>query len=107
MTPHENRSREATVIPSISDPVADSANLAAIDSTIKSTRYSYIVAWGKWLGFTPASIKESIAQAEADDASPDVIQKIDGEWLTLDDIVSQSNRTVVEAIAATGTGWTR
>jgi len=107
MTPRHYRSRKTAVIPSIGDRAADAANLAAIDLQGAITRYRYIVAWGKWLGFTPASIQASIALAETDNAPVDAIQKIEGEWLTLDDIANQSNRRTVENIAAAGPGWSR
>lgn len=102
-----NEAGDRTVIPSISDKTADSANLAAIDSQVQTCRFPFIVAWGKWLGFTPKSVLQTMAQAEADNAPPTVIQKIDDKWLTLDDIENDTNRRHVEQIAAKGRGWTR
>jgi hypothetical protein len=49
----ETHRRQQTVIPRIAANVADAANIAAIDRLISTTRFPYIVAWGKWLGFTP------------------------------------------------------
>ena len=71
----------------------------AIDTAVQATRYTYIVAWGKWLGFTPATVLDYLAQAEADGAPLDSTQKIDGIWLGLDDIANETNRKRVEALA--------
>lgn len=92
-------SENPTVIPSIADKAANSANSAAIDLMIDAARYPYIVAWGKWLGFTPETVQKTVAEAEADDAPPEAIQKINGRWSTLSDIVDESNRQHVAEIA--------
>lgn len=90
---------DGTVIPSMSDRAANDANLAAIDRQVRTEKYHHIVAWGKFLGFTPATITTSIQQAETDEAPLDAIQKVDGKWLRLGDIENETNRERVNAIA--------
>ena len=90
---------DGTVIPSISDTVANSENMEAIDSRIVPGKYRHIVAWGKWLGFTPQTVLESVELADADDAPEDAIQKIDGRWLRVGDIANQTNRERVDKLA--------
>ena len=90
---------DATVIPSTSDNVANAKNMAAIDRVVVAGKYRYIVAWGKWLGFTPQTVLKCVQLAEADDAPEDAIQKIDGRWLRTSDIANQSNRDQVEDLA--------
>lgn len=92
-------SRESPVIPSMSDRTAAAANSAAIDRLIRTPKYVYIIAWGKWLGFTPETVQKSVVEAEADDAPAEALQKIDGRWLFLGDIVNDENRSRVEALA--------
>ena len=99
--------QDHAVIPSITDKTADAANLAAIDSLVKALNHPYVVAWGKWLGFTPTAVQQSVSEAEADNAPHKAIQKIDGRWLTLEDINNDQNRRTVEEIANKGAGWTR
>jgi hypothetical protein len=86
------------LIPSISDQVAYRQNMEAIDRAVGATAYPYIVAWGKWLGFTPATVLGYLEQAEADGAPLDATQKIDGVWLRLDDIMNDTNRKRVESL---------
>ena len=74
------KSLDSSVIPSISDPAANEANIAAIDKLVKTRKYHHIVAWGKWLGFSPQTVQQSVEQAEADQAPEDAIQKIDRRW---------------------------
>jgi hypothetical protein len=89
----------ASVIPSISDPAANAANIAGINRLVSPGTYRHIVAWGKWLGFTPETVLQQVREAETDHAPVDSIQKIDGKWLRLDDIESKSNRQAVDALA--------
>jgi hypothetical protein len=98
---------QPTVIPSIADKVANAANIAAIDRLIQASRYSYIIAWGKWLGFTPETVQASTREAEADDAPLDAIQKVEGRWLVLGDIQNDANRKRVEEIANAPRAWSR
>ena len=88
---------DATVIQSISDTVANAANIAAIDRFVTG-RYGHIIAWGKWLGFTPEAVLNSVRQAEADNAPEDSIQKINGQWLRVGDIVNDTNRKRFEEL---------
>ncbi|HVU47240.1 MAG TPA: hypothetical protein VFE62_00280 [Gemmataceae bacterium] len=86
-TPERDRA-----IPCISDAVAFEANCDAIDQLVGECRYPYIVAWGKFLGFTPETVREHVQNAEVDDAPMDAIQKCDGEWLLLSTIKNDTNR---------------
>ncbi len=93
----------ATVIPAIADRVANCENIVSIDLIAETQKYFHIVAWGKFLGFTPASVCRSISEAESDSAPHDSIQKINGRWLRLEDIRNQSNRQrVAELVAQSG-----
>lgn len=76
-------------------PVLD----AAIDTLIGASRYPYIVAWGKWLGFKPETVRNDVVKAETDDAPHESVQKIDGRWVFLADIQNDSNRQRIIAIA--------
>ena len=87
------------VIPSRSDRAAYEANMAAIDRLIGQCRYPYIVAWGKFLGFTPQAVQEYVQDAEADNAPAESIQKFDDGWSVLSDIVNETNRQRVMALA--------
>lgn len=102
----EEALRPATVIPSL-DRASTAANSAAIDRLIPTTRYPYLVAWAKWLGFTPEAVRQGVLEAEKDNAPQDSIQKIDGRWLVLDDIKNDTNRKRVEKIARASQGWSR
>jgi hypothetical protein len=95
-------SDESSVIPKVSDRAANDANLAAIDRLVRTQKYHHIIAWGKFLGFTPVTITQTISDAEVDNAPADAIQKIDGRWNTLADIENETNRQRVEALAAQG-----
>lgn len=90
-----------TVIPSTADLAANAANMAEIDKFVDTRGYRHIVAWGKFLGFTPATVKGLVTEAEIDNAPNDSIQKINGRWLRLDDIVNESNRRRVDELAIT------
>lgn len=70
-----------------------------IDRIVRTQKYLYVVAWGKWLGFTPETVRDIVQVAELDDAPADAIQKIDGPWLRLGDIENESNRTFVDELA--------
>lgn len=94
-----NRDKEPSVIPSMADAAANQANIAEIDRLVKTDKYIHVVAWGKFLGFTPATVLKYVQEAETDGAPADAIQKIEGRWLTLDDITNDSNRKRVEEIA--------
>lgn len=96
-----------SMIPSIADRVADEANMTAIDRLIPTTKYPYLVAWGKWLGFTPETVHRSVAEAESDAAPLDSIQKIEGKWHTLYDISNAANRRQVERLAERTTSHDR
>lgn len=89
----------ASIIPFLSETAAYEENMAAIDRTIKTEKYHHIIAWGKWLDFTPDSVRNLIEVAILDDAPADAIQKIDGVWLRLRDIVNGSNRNHVDYLA--------
>lgn len=96
-----------SVIPSLADKAADRANIAAIDARVSPACYPYIVAWGKWLGFTPEIVSTFVAEAAADKAPRDAIQKIRGRWLRVKDICNDRNRETVKAAAAAGAAWKR
>lgn len=91
--------RPERVIPSRSDRAAYEANMAAIDRLIGACRWPYIVAWGKFLGFTPETVQEYVEEAEADNAPAESIQKFDDGWSELSDIVNETNRRRVMALA--------
>ncbi len=94
------------LIPTQTDSVANRLNIAAIDRLVKTDRYRFVVAWGKWLGFTAEAVKHQVQQAEADDAPEDAIQKSDNRWLSLSDIQCEENvrkvRRIAEASALRG-----
>jgi hypothetical protein len=90
---------DVTVIKRISDKAAYEANMAAISTLVRTQKYHHIVAWGKFLGFTPETVKKSVSEAEAENAPADAIQKIDGRWRCLADIENESNRQRVNDIA--------
>lgn len=90
---------DGSVIPSTSDRAAFAANMAAIDELVRTRKYYHIVAWGKWLGFTPQTVQKYVDQAEAENAPDDVIQKIDGHWHRVGDIANESNRKRVNELA--------
>lgn len=99
---HQHRSEaqeRERLISSVSDRTAWSANCEAIDRLTHESRYPYIVAWGKFLGFAPETVHECLQKAEADNAPPEAIQKIDGEWLLLSSIQNDGNRRRVVALA--------
>jgi hypothetical protein len=77
--------------------------IAAIDRLVKADTYRHIIAWGKWLGFTPSAVQESVRLAESENAPADVLQKVDGEWIRVGDIVNEEDRSQVDAIAKGGT----
>lgn len=83
----------------MSDQAAYEATIAAIDHLVTTDKYFHIVAWGKWLGFMPETVRQAIEVAESDLAPPDAIQKIDGRWLRLPDIQNESNRNRVNELA--------
>ncbi len=87
------------VIRDMSDEAVNQANVKGIDTLVKTQKYRHIVAWGKFLGFTPATVLEYVRQAEADNAPADVIQQIDGKWLRLEDIKNETNRHRVSELA--------
>ena len=98
-TDSEERLKSKTVIASTADRNAYSVNCLAIDNLVKTKRFRYIVAWGKWLGFTPDAVQKSVREAEAENAPSDAIQKIGTRWLVLDDIVNETNRKMVVDLA--------
>ena len=87
------------MIPSISDTAAYKANCEAIDRLVGECRYPYIVAWGKFLGLAPETVKEYLVTAEADKAPTEAIQKFDDEWMLLSTIRNESNRRRVIELA--------
>jgi hypothetical protein len=89
----------AKAIRRISDNAAYQANVVAIDGLVKTLKYHHIVAWGKWLGFTPETVNKSLIDAEVDNAPADAVQKIDGVWICLEDIKNETNRKRVDDIA--------
>lgn len=95
----EERIRSNTVITSTADREAYSANCLAIDKRVETQRFRYIVAWGKWLGFTPDTVQKSVLEAEAENAPSDAIQKIGTRWLVLKDIVNETNRKIIVYLA--------
>ena len=90
---------DKTLIPSISDKVAYAANMAEIDKLVAPGKFRHVVAWGKWLGFTPETVLKSVELAEADNAPEDSIQKIEGRWVRVSDIVNEANRMRVDELA--------
>jgi hypothetical protein len=94
---------EPTVIPNQSDAAANAANIAAIESAAGHSRFRHIVAWGKFLGFTPATVCREVERAEAENAPVNAIQKFDDGWHTVDDILNPTNRERVEKLARPGT----
>lgn len=95
------------VIPSISDPAANAANMAAIDRLVRTTKYLHIVAWGKWLGFAPKTVQESVDLAEAEEAPVDAVQKLNGEWTRMGDLMNEENRKKVEELVRKSTSRSR
>ena len=95
---------DGSVIASISDKTAHAENIAAIDRLVVPGKYRHIVAWGKWLGFTPQTVLKSIELAKAEDAPEDAIQKIDGRWIRVGDIANQTNRDRVAELARCSSG---
>lgn len=87
------------VIRRISDPGANEANCDAIDRLIGECRHPYIVAWGKFLGFAPETVKEYIQKAEAENAPVEAVQKLDDEWILLSSIKDEVNRSRVANLA--------
>ena len=87
------------LIPKQSDESANRANVLAIDKAAGGSRYAFIVAWGKFLGFTPDTVCREIERAEAEGAPLNAIQKIEGRWHTIDDIANDTNRSRVEALS--------
>ena len=98
--PLHQEAKLPTVIPRSSDRAANAANIAAIDKLVSTGTYHHIMAWGKFLGFTPTTVSRQVTEAEADQAPFDSIQKIDGRWLRLSDIVNESNRRRVAELAS-------
>ncbi|AMV17412.1 hypothetical protein [Planctomyces sp. SH-PL14] len=101
------RATDSSVIPGLAYRVANAANIAAIDRLVDATRYPYVVAWGKWLGFTPQAVQKNVLQAQEDNAPPESIQKIDGQWRVLDDIQNDENRRRVVQFARSAHGRAR
>lgn len=91
--------RNQRIIPNMADKSANDANIAAIDRLVRTEKYHHILAWGKFLGFTPATISSILLEAETDKAPENAIQKVDGKWLTVDDIENESNRLRVNGLA--------
>jgi hypothetical protein len=91
-----------SVIPNQSDRAANTANVSAIDKVVGQTPYRHVVAWGKFLGFAPTTVLETVLAAEDDQAPINAIQKIKGEWLTVDSVQNEQNRAKVEALAGKG-----
>lgn len=89
-------------IPSTSDESDFAINAVAIDSLVGQTKYQHIVAWGKWLGFTPETVLKHIELAEKEQAPLDAVQKLDGVWTRIGDVVNDTNRARVLEITATG-----
>jgi hypothetical protein len=96
---HQPEAQSDTVIPSTSDDVAFRANMAAIDRLVTTRKYHHIVAWGKWLGFTPETVEDQVELAEAEHAPEDSIQKLYGTWIRVGDIVNEANRQQVNELA--------
>lgn len=89
-------------IPNQSDAAVNTLNMANIESLAGQSRYCHVVAWGMFLGFTPATVRREVALAEAENAPLDAIQKLDGRWVTLDEIANGTNRSRVEELARGG-----
>ncbi|QDT54295.1 hypothetical protein Pan44_23230 [Caulifigura coniformis] len=88
-----------SVIPRLTDAAANAANCLAIDREAGDTRYRHIVAWGKFLGFTPATVRRELDRAEAENAPTNAIQRFDDGWHTVDTIANEANRARVEELA--------
>jgi len=99
----EQQPMDESVIPSTSDRAAYTANAAAIDELVSTEKYHHMVAWGKWLGFTPRTVEKYVNQAEDENAPTDAVQKIDGQWVRLQDVANETNRRRVDEIARTKT----
>lgn len=96
--PSEGQERQR-VIRSISDAAAYKANCEAIDRLVGKCGYPYIVAWGKFLGFTPETVHEYVRQAEVDNAPMEAIQKLDDGWSVVSSIKNETNRRRVMELA--------
>ena len=92
-------SADRKAISSINDNVRTAVDLEVIDRLVVPGKYRHIVAWGKWLGINPQTVLKSVELAEKEDAPNDSIQKIDGSWLRVVDIVNQANRNRVNELA--------
>ncbi len=95
----QSKSSGDSVIPRMADNAANDANNAAIDRLVTTHKYLYIVAWGKFLGFTPETVRKYLIEAEAENAPDDAIQKTQGKWLCLADIENEENRQRVRNLA--------
>ena len=87
-----------SVIQKTSDTAANLANMRAIDEAVGDTKYRHVAAWGKWLGWAPATVKFVAQWAENDKAPITAIQNIAGEWVTVDGIAHAANREAVEKL---------
>ncbi len=87
-----------TCIPNMT-PEATAANNAGINAIATSATHPYIAAWGKLLGFTPATVENELRLAAQDNAPADAVQRIGGKWTTLADIRSEATRQQVIALA--------
>lgn len=98
----DDRLSAPSVVSSLADIDANVANAAAIDRLVLTRKYFHVLAWGKLLGFTPATVGEYVKLAEMDDAPSDVIQKVNGRWLRVNDIENEESRTRVNLLAHSG-----
>ncbi len=90
---------DARMIPSTADHAAWTANCQAIDRVTGTSRYPYIVAWGKFLGFTASTALDYLQKAEAENAPSEAIQKIEDQWLVVSNIRNETNRRLVIDLA--------
>lgn len=54
--------------------------------------YPYIRAWGEYLGSLPSNINLLVEEAQEDGAPHDAYTKLDGQWLTVDELAHPQAR---------------
>ena len=89
---------DQTVILSVSDVKAYADNALALDRVAGQTPYRYAVAWAKALGLTPVSLQATLAQAVADSAPVDAMQKLDGEWVLFSQVMNEHTRDALSRL---------
>lgn len=105
--PRGNSEQIRSVIPDLSDAAANHANMAAIDLLALTQKYWHLIAWGKFLGLTPETVREYVKLAHIENAPADAIQKIGQQWLCVSDIRNEANRNHVNSLAESSRGSRR